>query len=372
MKIVLLGAPGSGKTTQAKRIAAKQGIALISVASLLKEHAEEDTPQGKQTQKLLDAGQPVPDEIVFDVLRKRLLGKDVRKGYVLSDFPRNIAQAHQLTKLLNDLGIAPDLVLNIQIDNEALMERLVGRLTCSGCGTVYNIYTHPPIVDGLCDNCGTALRQRSDDNETAISNRLRLYYSMIQPVMEYYREQGKLEDIDGSQSREKIFSAIEKALKRIPSPAPKKATKGATPKTGSASEAGPKSSPAKKAAAKKAMPKKSAAKKGAKSAKKKATAKTVKKAAAKGGTATGKKKNAAPATKKRAPVKKAAKKPTAKKKATTKKAPARKKKGVAKAAPKKKAVARKRATTKTPATKKKTAAKKRPAAKKKTAAKKKR
>lgn len=413
MRIVLLGAPGSGKGTQAKLLVERYGIPQISTGDLLRAQVEAETPLGRQAKAAMDAGQLVSDELVLAMIRERLAEPDTRKGFILDGFPRNVSQAQALDGLLQQLGRPLQLALHVDVDTEVLMERMTGRRTCESCGAVYNIYTNPPKLDGQCDICGGNLRHRADDNEETIANRLRVYEAQTKPVVDYYREQGRLRTVQGVGDIDDIFRAVVRVVESIeeePAPAipadlessalsafeqrvldtarqaraaakeeagveakPSEAAPAEPPATAEApaKRPSPKKAPAKKkpAAKKKAAAKKKSATKKKAAVKKKAAAK--KKSAAKkkaAGKVSVKKKSAAKksTTKKKAAMKKAA----AKKKAASKKAAAGKKKVVKKKAGKKKAAATKKAVARKAAPKKKAAGKK-SAARKKAPAKKK-
>ena len=369
MRVILLGAPGSGKGTQAQLMVERFGIPQISTGDLLRSAVSKNTPLGQQAKAHMDAGQLVPDEIVLGMIRERLASPDTDNGFILDGFPRNLNQAERLDNMLEAMGKPLDTALFIDVDFDILMQRLAGRLTCESCGAVFNIYTSPPRQDGICNNCGGNLHHRADDNEETISNRLRVYEAQTKPLVGYYAERGKLLRLNGEREIEEIFTDVVRlveSLKSRPAAKPAKAAtskaaadtgkKAAVKKTDARKAAVKKAAPKKKAVAKKAAVKKTAAKKAA--PKKKAVTKkaAVKKAAAK--KAAPKKKAVA----KKAAVKKtAAKKAAPKKKAVAKKA-AVKKTAAKKAAPKKKAVAKKAAVKKTAA--KKAAPKKKAAGKK--------
>jgi len=299
MRIVLIGAPGGGKGTQAKLLIEKYGIPQISTGDLLREAVAAGTPLGVQAKAAMDAGQLVSDDIVLGMIKERLSKSDAQKGFILDGFPRNIPQAEALDKLLDDMGKPLQTSLLIDVDFNVLMQRLTGRRTCDSCGQMYNIYTNPPRIEGSCDKCGGTVSQRSDDNEATISNRLRVYEAQTAPLVDYYRSQGKLRSVQGIGEIDEIFASITQILDSLP-----------------AGEVKPKAAaPAKK---------KPAAKKKV-AGKKKTTAKKKKVA--------GKKKS----TKKKATKKKATKKKAAKKKVTKKKAKKKAKKKVTKKKAKKKA-----------------------------------
>ena len=403
MRIVLLGAPGSGKGTQAKLLVDKHKVPQISTGDLLRASVANGTPLGMRAKEAMEAGQLVSDEIVLGIIRERLSEPDAQKGFILDGFPRNIPQAEALDAMLQSVGMPLQGAILIDVDFDVLMQRLTGRRTCASCGQMYNIYTSPPQLDDRCDKCGGDLRHRADDNEETIGNRLRVYTAQTAPLVEYFRSQGKLYTVDGVGEIEDIFAQVDAVVASLPAglaeqqPAEPKvppvqeaaAGKKTTPEkkpeekakvsnvgageemTATAEQApaaetkaAAKKAPAKrkttkKAAAKKAAPKKAAAKKAApkKAAAKKAAAKKAapKKAAAK---------KAAP---KKAAAKKAAPKKAAAKKAAPKKAAAKKaapKKAIKKAAPKKaaakKSVLKKKVAVKKAAPKK-AAAKKAPA-----------
>lgn len=421
MRIVLLGAPGSGKGTQGKLLSSKHRIPQISTGDLLRAAVSAGTALGRQAKAAMDAGQLVSDEIVLGIIGERLGERDAAKGFILDGFPRNIAQAEALDTMLIERGTPLQAAVLINVEVEALIERLTGRRTCESCGQMYNIYTSPPRLDDRCDKCGGNLRHRADDNEETISNRLRVYDQQTSPLIAYYRAQDKLKTVKGEGDIAGIFAEIEKLLRKLPSGAPaaaraadtassteekpsledlrKKVMAAAAKTTGKEQSTAPKPVPVKKPAAqpsavkdearpavtkpavtkkpavKKAVVKKAAAKK--KSATKKPA---IKKTAAvkKGGT-----KKAV--IKRKATPKKAAAKKTPVKKAAVKKAAVKKKPAVKKAVGKKKAMGKKKvAVKKAPAkkgppkkapAKKKVVAKKAPAKKgavKKAAAKKKR
>lgn len=213
MRIVLLGAPGSGKGTQAKMLIEKYAVPQISTGDLLRAAVVAQTPLGRQAKAVMDAGQLVPDDIVLGMIRERLNNPDARNGFILDGFPRNNEQATALDKMLTDMKQPLETAVLIDVEFEDLMQRLTGRLTCEGCGAVYNRFTHPPVLDGECDKCGGKLHHRSDDNEDTIGKRLRVYETQTQPVIDYYRKQDKLATVAGQGDIQAIFNSILNALK---------------------------------------------------------------------------------------------------------------------------------------------------------------
>lgn len=212
MRIVLLGAPGSGKGTQGKLLAQAYGIPQISTGDLLRAAVAAGTPLGRQAKAVMDAGQLVSDDIVLGIIQERLSEPDAEKGFILDGFPRNIPQAQALDNILNQIKKPLDLALHIDVDFEVLLQRLTGRRTCEHCGTVFNIYTSPSRLDDRCDQCGGNLRHRADDNEETISNRLRVYESQTAPLIAYYRDRGKLRVIRGVGEIDEIFASIKQIL----------------------------------------------------------------------------------------------------------------------------------------------------------------
>ena len=190
MRIVLLGAPGSGKRTQTKLMVERYGIPPISTGELLKAAVDEASELGQQVRAAMGAGHTVPEELVLELIHERLLKSDARNGFILDGFPRNILQAITLDELLAEIDQPIELVLLIDIETDALMERLVGRRTCLSCGRMYNIFYDPPHMEGRCDECGGRLRHRADDNEEVIGDRLRVYETHTIPVVEFYNEGG--------------------------------------------------------------------------------------------------------------------------------------------------------------------------------------
>ena len=217
MRIVLIGAPGSGKGTQAKLLVEQLGIVQISTGDLLREAAEKGTVLGRQAKPLMDSGQLVPDDIVLGVSRERLEEKDVAKCFVLDGFPRTVPQAEELDKILARLRMPIQGALLNDVDVDTLIQRLGGRQVCSACGQMYNMYTSPSRMYDHCDVCGGELRQRADDNEETIGNRLRIYEAQTTPLLDYYREQDKLRIIQGVGEIDDVFAALQKELKTLPS-----------------------------------------------------------------------------------------------------------------------------------------------------------
>jgi len=348
MRIVLLGAPGSGKGTQAKLLMERYKLPQISTGDMLREAVAEGSVLGRQAKVAMDAGQLVNDEIVLGIIKERVMRPDARNGFILDGFPRNLQQSEALDLLLMSLGRPLQLALLVAVDVDALIQRLVGRRTCLTCGQMYNVFYAPPHIEGRCDECGGRLRHRGDDNEETIGNRLRVYETHTIPVIEYYQEQEKLRTIQGVGEINDIFKAVCKIFDDV-----KASTKAES--RSDAIRAAIAKHHATKAAAKKTVKKKAATKKKAAVKKKAAAKKAVKKKAVT------KKKVAVKKTavKKKTPVKKkAAPKKTVKKKAVTrKKASVKKKTPVKKKAAPKKKVVKKKAVKK--AVKKKAARRKR-------------
>lgn len=302
MRIVLLGAPGSGKGTQAQILQTKYGVPQVSSGDLLREAVSDQTELGLKAKAAMEAGQLVSDEIVLGLIRERLRRPDAANGFILDGFPRNSDQATALSKLLVDIGQPLEAVLLMDVRIPTLITRLAGRRVCRACGAVYNVASLPS-PDAACAKCGGELYQRADDKEEVIAKRLDVYQSQTKPLIEHYNKLGLLKVVKGEGDLDKITARMETALKPAGEPAAKpakSAAKPAKPKAEPAAEiaAAPapvtaEKKPAKKSptkAAKKKAAKKSAKKAAKKAAKKKVTATAVKKAAAKSSKKTGKKK----------------------------------------------------------------------------------
>ena len=332
MRIVLLGPPGSGKGELAERIAAAYDLPIITQASIVDAVAAEPGELGRLAAEARDASR-VSDELLMALLRIQLPKLDLEKGYLLVDMPRDSGQADVLDAMLNDLGKPIDLVIKLDVDMDELMERLVGRVQCDSCGAEYNLYVNPPLVEGVCDECGARVRRRPPDYEETISNRLRVYEGQMGPLLQYYGQAGKLHRFDATGDIEPLWEQVKALIDATPSAGPAAEAPAATAATGKPApkQAAPaEKAPAKQAAAKKPA-KKAAGKKTAAKPAKKAAKKVAKKAAKK----VAKKKAAAKKVAKKA-AKKVAKKVTRKvvKKAAKKATPA--KKTAKKAAPRKK------------------------------------
>lgn len=208
MNIVFLGPPGAGKGTQAKILIERYGIPQISTGDMLREHRAKGTELGKKAQEYMDKGQLVPDEIILDMVKERLSQKDCEKGFILDGFPRTVAQAEALDRILSEMGKKLDFALALVVPDELLVERLTGRRTCKNCGMMYHIKYKPPKVEGVCDVCGGELYQRPDDNEETVRNRLKVYHESTAPLIDYYKKRGILREIDGSKSIEEITNQI--------------------------------------------------------------------------------------------------------------------------------------------------------------------
>ncbi len=213
MRIVLLGAPGSGKGTQATRLSERYGIPQIATGDLLREARAAGSELGRRAKEAMDAGRLVSDDIVLGIIRERLSRSDADQGFILDGFPRNTAQAEALDKLLEKIERPLDAALLLNIDPDTLIQRLTGRLTCPQCGRVYNIYTHSPKLDNQCDCDGTELIHRNDDNEATIENRLRVFAAHTRPVIAFYSGQQKLLAVDAEGTIDEITGRIRKALK---------------------------------------------------------------------------------------------------------------------------------------------------------------
>ena len=215
MRIVMLGAPGSGKGTQAKLLVDKYKLPQISTGDLLREAVAEGSPLGRQAKAAMDAGQLVSDEIVLSIIQERVTRPDARKGFILDGFPRNLQQAEALDQLLTGLGRPLNLALLVAVDVDALIQRLVGRRTCLSCGQMYNVFYAPPHIEGRCDECGGRLRHRADDNEETIGNRLRVFETHTHPVIDYYQQQNKLRTVQGVGEINDIFRAVTKIVDEV-------------------------------------------------------------------------------------------------------------------------------------------------------------
>lgn len=212
MKIIMLGAPGAGKGTQAKRIAAELSIPHISTGDIFRANIKAGTELGKKAKEYMDQGDLVPDEITIGMLIDRLKEEDCKNGYILDGFPRTIPQAKSLTEALNKLGEAIDYAIDVDVVDETIVGRMSGRRACVGCGATYHIVTIPPAVENVCDVCGGDLILREDDKPETVLKRLEVYHELTQPLVEYYKEQGILVTVDGAKHFNETFKDILKIL----------------------------------------------------------------------------------------------------------------------------------------------------------------
>lgn len=212
MRIVLLGPPGAGKGTQAKRLAERYGLPVIGTGDIFREHVARGTDLGLRAKAYMDRGDYVPDEIAVDMVLGRLREPDCRVGFILDGFPRTVPQAQALERALTEAGTPLDAVLNFKVSDEMVVKRLTNRLVCSACGRPYNLVFRPPRVEGVCDVCGGTLSLRSDDDEATILRRLEVYRRETEPLVLYFWERGLLRDIDAEAPEQVVFDRAVEAL----------------------------------------------------------------------------------------------------------------------------------------------------------------
>ena len=212
MKIIMLGAPGAGKGTQAKKIAEKYDIPHISTGDIFRANIKEGTELGKKAKTYMDQGLLVPDELVVDLVVDRLQKDDCKKGYILDGFPRTIPQAESLTEALNKIHEKMDFAIDVEVPDENIVTRMGGRRACVGCGATYHIVFNPTKKEGICDTCGEALILRDDDKPETVQKRLDVYHAQTQPLIDYYKNSGILKEVDGTMDMEDVFKAIVQIL----------------------------------------------------------------------------------------------------------------------------------------------------------------
>lgn len=208
MKIIMLGAPGAGKGTQAQKIADKYQIPHISTGDIFRANLKEGTELGKKAKAYMDQGLLVPDELTVDLVIDRINQKDCANGYVLDGFPRNIPQAESLAKALDASGDHIDYAINIEVPDEAIIARMSGRRACVNCGATYHVIHIPTKVEGICDRCGSKLILRDDDKPETVKKRLVVYHEQTKPLIDYYTKEHVLVEVDGTQDMEAVFQNI--------------------------------------------------------------------------------------------------------------------------------------------------------------------
>ena len=213
MKIIMLGAPGAGKGTQAKKIAEKYGIPHISTGDIFRANIKEGTELGKKAKSYMDQGLLVPDELTCDLVVDRISQPDAAKGYVLDGFPRTIPQAEALTDALNKRGETIDYAINVEVPDSNIINRMSGRRACLSCGATYHLTYNPPKTEGICDNCQGELVLRDDDKPETVKKRLDVYHAQTQPLIDYYQAAGALREVDGTQDMDKVFQDIVKIFR---------------------------------------------------------------------------------------------------------------------------------------------------------------
>lgn len=208
MKLIMLGAPGAGKGTQAKMIAEKYSIPHVSTGDIFRANIKNGTELGIEAKKYMDQGQLVPDELTVKILLDRVAQEDCKNGYVLDGFPRTIPQAEVLDNALTELGDKVDFAINVDVPVENIIGRMGGRRACVKCGATYHVVYNAPKTEGVCDACGDKLILRADDEPETVKKRLNVYHEQTQPLIEYYGNKGILKEVDGTVDMKDVFSAI--------------------------------------------------------------------------------------------------------------------------------------------------------------------
>ncbi len=212
MRLIFLGPPGAGKGTQAKQIVRDYSIKQLSTGDLLRENRKQNTELGQKAQEYMDVGALVPDDLILDMVAVEFEKPELANGYILDGFPRTVAQAEGLDRLLDRLGQSLDAVLVLNVPNEELIRRLTARRTCSQCGRIYNLLFNPPQNDGVCDDDGAELLQRSDDTESTVLNRLEVYARQTEPLIAYYQPTGLVKTVNGQGGVSEIYQGIQAHL----------------------------------------------------------------------------------------------------------------------------------------------------------------
>ena len=214
MNIILLGPPGAGKGTQSQRISSIYGIPQVATGDMLREARRLQTPLGKQAESYMLAGQLVPDDVVIGIVGERLAAEDCAKGFILDGFPRTTAQAEALDRLLESLGRSLTSVVCLEVKDDLILSRVLGRWVCAKCGASFHATFSPPNVNGVCDRCGAQLSQRQDDKADTMVARLKVYHDQTSPLITYYKKRGILHSIDGSSDVESVWKQLEFFFKR--------------------------------------------------------------------------------------------------------------------------------------------------------------
>ena len=215
MNLVVMGLPGAGKGTQADKIVDKYRIPHISTGDMFRAAIKEGTEMGLKAKSFIDKGELVPDEVTIGIVQERLNKEDCADGFLLDGFPRTVAQAEALENTLAEIGKKIDYVINIDVDQDILMERLTGRRICKDCGATYHLIFNPSIEAGICDRCSGELYQREDDNEETVQNRLEVNMRQTKPLIDFYNAKGYLRNIKGQQHIDQVFSNIDELLKGL-------------------------------------------------------------------------------------------------------------------------------------------------------------
>ena len=215
MRLIILGIPGAGKGTQADRISQKLGIPHISTGEIFRQNIEQKTELGIIAKEFMDSGKLVPDDITIGIVAKRIEQNDCKNGFIFDGFPRTIPQAEALTKKLTEMGLNIDVVLDIELADEKVLERMSGRRVCSKCKATYHTKYNAPQVEGICNLCGEALIQRNDDKEETVMKRMEVYHMQTEPLIKYYKEKGLLKGIDGEGDVENITGKIFEVIRKI-------------------------------------------------------------------------------------------------------------------------------------------------------------
>lgn len=208
MKIIMLGAPGAGKGTQAKQIADKYHIPHISTGDIFRANIKNGTELGKKAKEYMDRGALVPDELTCDLVMDRIAQDDAKNGFVLDGFPRTIPQAEALTAALEKIGQKMDFAIDVDVPDENIVNRMSGRRACLNCGATYHIVSIPPKKEGICDRCGNEIVLRDDDKPETVQKRLTVYHEQTQPLIDYYKKQGILKSVDGTVPMDEVFRSI--------------------------------------------------------------------------------------------------------------------------------------------------------------------